>query len=62
MLENATRICEAKFGTLYLVEGDAYRIAAMHNAPPAYAEFQRRRGRFNRKPAVTSVALCEQNR
>ena len=46
MLENATRICEAKFGTLYLVEGDAYRIAAMHNAPPAYAEFQRRRGPF----------------
>ena len=46
MLENATRICKAKFGTLYLVEGDAYRIAAMHNAPPAYAEFQRRRGPF----------------
>ena len=25
MLENATRICEAEFGLLYLVEGDAYR-------------------------------------
>jgi GAF domain-containing protein len=38
MLENATRICEAKFGTLYLSEGDGFRAAAMHNAPPAYAE------------------------
>ena len=26
MLENATRICEAKFGTLYCYEGDAFRI------------------------------------
>ena len=38
MLENATRICEAKFGTLYLSEGDGFRAAAMHNAPPAYKE------------------------
>jgi len=36
MLENATRICEAKFGTLYLREGDGFRAVAMHNAPPAY--------------------------
>src|SRR5215471_6380728 len=26
MLENATRICEAKYGTLYLCEGDAFRL------------------------------------
>jgi GAF domain-containing protein len=38
MLDNATRICEAKFGTLYLCEGDRFRAVAMHNAPPAYAE------------------------
>ena len=38
MLENATRICEAKFGTLYLGEGDGFRAVAMHNAPPAYKE------------------------
>src|SRR5262249_844555 len=38
MLEKATRICEAKFGTLYLCEGDGFRAVAMHNAPPAYAE------------------------
>ena len=42
MLENATRICEAKFGTLWLREGDAFRAVALHNAPPAYAEARRR--------------------
>ena len=39
MLENATRICEAKFGVLYSFEGDAFRPAAMHNAPPAYGAY-----------------------
>src|SRR5215470_7755919 len=38
ILANATRICEAKFGTLYLYDGDAYRTVALHNAPPAFAE------------------------
>ena len=38
ILENAVRLCEAKFGNLYLREGDGFRAAAMHNAPPAYAE------------------------
>ena len=42
MLTNAVRICEAKFGTLYLREGDAFRAAALHNAPPAFAEFWQR--------------------
>jgi signal transduction histidine kinase len=42
MLANAIRICEAKFGTLYLREGDAFRAAALHNAPPAFAEFWQR--------------------
>jgi GAF domain-containing protein len=38
VLENATRICDAKFGTLLLYEGDQFRMAAMHGAPPAWAE------------------------
>ena len=42
MLENATRICEAKFGTLYLKEGDGFRATATHNAPPAYEEARAR--------------------
>src|SRR5262245_32889981 len=31
MLANATRICGAKFGMLYLWEGDAFRAVAFHN-------------------------------
>jgi len=37
MLANATRICEAKFGVLYLREGTDFRAAATtRNAPPEY--------------------------
>jgi GAF domain-containing protein len=42
MLENATRICQASFGILNLSEGDTFRVAAMHNAPPAFAELRQR--------------------
>ena len=38
MLENAVRICGAKFGTLFLREADAFRVVATHNAPPAHVE------------------------
>src|SRR5262245_9446196 len=38
MLENATRICEAKFGTLNLYDGSVFEIAAHYNVPPAFAE------------------------
>ena len=44
MLAKAVDICEAKFGTLMLREGDAFRIMAMHGAlPPEYVEERRRR-------------------
>jgi signal transduction histidine kinase len=42
MLENATRICEANFGNLLLHEAGAFRVAAMHSAPPAWDELRRR--------------------
>jgi two-component system, NtrC family, sensor kinase len=38
ILANATRLCEAKFGTLYLREEDGFRAAAFHNAPKAFVE------------------------
>ena len=38
ILENATRICEAKFGVLNLFQGDALRTVAMHGVPPTIAE------------------------
>ena len=42
MLENATRICGAKFGALSLREGDAFRGVAMHGVSPALAELRQR--------------------
>jgi two-component system, NtrC family, sensor kinase len=42
MLGNATRICGAKFGVLWLVEGDGFRSVAMHGLPPAHVEERQR--------------------
>src|SRR5262249_52333286 len=42
MLENATRICGAKFGVLFRSEGVALRAVALHGAPPLYADERRR--------------------
>ena len=38
ILENATRVCEAKFGNLLLYDGSAFRIVAFHNTPSAFVE------------------------
>jgi two-component system NtrC family sensor kinase len=46
MLENAVRICEAKFGVLYRFDGAAFQCAAEVGVPTAYAEFNRQRGVF----------------
>jgi two-component system NtrC family sensor kinase len=42
MLENATRICEAKCGNLHLFEGDVFRAVARHGAPDPYADIRQR--------------------
>ena len=42
MLANATRICEANFGNMYLRDGEVFRLAAAHNTPPVLAEERRR--------------------
>jgi signal transduction histidine kinase len=39
ILRNATHICEAKFGNLFLYDGTAFRSVATHGVPPAWAEF-----------------------
>jgi GAF domain-containing protein len=55
MLQNAVRICEAKFGNLLLYDGSEFRIAALHGAPPALAE-QRPRGTIVRPGANDPLA------
>src|SRR5262249_25741571 len=46
MLENATRICAARFGVLFLAEGNSYRVVAMHNVPESYREVRQREPTF----------------
>ena len=50
MLTNATRICEAKFGTLFRYDGKlAYRVASV-GTPATLVEFQKQRGPFTPDP------------
>src|SRR5262249_25515750 len=42
ILVNATRICEAKYGILFLTEGQMVRAVAMHGVTAEYAEARRR--------------------
>src|SRR5262245_20023205 len=51
ILENAVRLCGAKFGNLLYREGDGFRVAALHNATAAYAE--RRGGVVHPNPRST---------
>jgi GAF domain-containing protein len=52
ILANATRICEANFGNLYLWEEDGFRLAEAHNIPPKFAETleERRRAPYRPNP------------
>src|SRR5262249_22433841 len=50
MLANAVRICDANFGYLLLYDGNAFRFAALHGAPPAYDELRRREPVFRVRP------------
>src|SRR5262245_588870 len=52
MLENATRLCEARFANLTLRDGDGFRRAAMHNAPTSYAEQWQREPWVRSKPGT----------
>jgi GAF domain-containing protein len=54
ILENATRICDAKFGTLFRYDGELFHRVASIGTPPALVEFVEKRGSF--KPE-TSVRL-----
>jgi len=59
MLENATRVCGAKFGILFRYEGGLFHPAAMLDVPPAFAEFLTRQGAFASKPGQFFGRLCE---
>ncbi len=41
LIENATRLCKSEKGFVFMRDGDLYRIAANHGAPPEHVEFIR---------------------
>ena len=50
MLENAVRICDAKFGNLMLLEGDGFRIGSTYGAPTVYVDYLRTHQVFRSQP------------
>ena len=41
MLQNAVRLCDARFGNIYRCDGDTLNLVASHNTPPALFEARR---------------------
>jgi signal transduction histidine kinase/CheY-like chemotaxis protein len=65
MLANATRICGAKFGLLYRIEGDSARIISKLGIPQAFAEYLKRgphRPPLNRVSPLTPIGRVIQSR
>src|SRR4029079_7223208 len=59
MLENASRICEASFGSMMLLEGDFVRRVALHNPPPDYVKVTAHEPRTHRRRAASLDRLIE---
>jgi GAF domain-containing protein len=55
MLENAVRICDATFGNIYRWDGNALRLVAAHNTPPALAEARRRSPLTAKDPVIARM-------
>src|SRR6266700_3965889 len=62
ILANATRLCEASYGTLWLCEGDATRVAALHGAVPAAFAAERQRGAVFRLDSGAAIARATRTR
>jgi class 3 adenylate cyclase/putative methionine-R-sulfoxide reductase with GAF domain len=52
ILEDATRICNAKFGTLFRFDGENFHPAAQFNTPTALLEAHKQRGLFKPTPGT----------
>jgi GAF domain-containing protein len=61
MLQNAVRICGAKFGNLMLREGDAFRVGATHGAPPAFVEYLRSEQVFLHNPGLEQLVKTKEH-
>src|SRR5262245_15041858 len=59
VLEQATRVCDAKFGIVFRYEGGLFHPAAWLNAPPAFVDFIVKQGAFAPQPGQPFGRLCE---
>jgi hypothetical protein len=53
ILEDATRICNANFGTLFRFDGENFHVVAQFNTPVALLEALTRRGPFKPTPGIS---------
>ncbi|MGB9410055.1 MAG: GAF domain-containing protein, partial [Pseudolabrys sp.] len=61
MLQNAVRICGAKFGNLMLREGDAFRLGATHGAPQAYVDYLHNNRVFRTNPGLAQLVKTKEH-
>ena len=61
MLENAVRLCGAKFGNLMLREGDVFHLGATHGAPPAYLDFLHNERVFRTNPGLPQLVRTREH-
>ena len=59
MLEQATRVCDAKFGILFRYEGGLFHPGASLDLPPAFADFMDKQGAFAPQPGQLFGRLCQ---
>jgi len=61
ILENATRLCEANFGNLFVCEGNVFRSVAVHSPPSTYTEWYEHHPFFDVKehPQAPLARLAE---
>jgi signal transduction histidine kinase len=59
MLEQATRICDAKFGIVFRYDGRLFHPVASLDLPPALANFMVKQGAFPPQPGQLFGRLCE---
>jgi PAS domain S-box-containing protein len=60
LLDNATRLCGAAFGLLWLYDGERFRAAALHGVPEEYAEWLQQPVEVSESAALAEVV--RQNR
>jgi GAF domain-containing protein len=62
VLANATGICDAKFGLLWLTDRGGFRCVALHNVPPAFADYYRSQLMIHPAPGTGLRRLADTRR